>query len=142
MTRIRIVDTVDQQLLDALQRLIPQLSSTAAIPSAELLQRIISSPDTALFVAENQGRIIGTLTLAFYAIPTGVKAWIEDVVVDAEARGLGAGKALVSEAVAYAKANGAASVSLTSNPSRTAARKLYTECSFTQPETTLFRVKF
>ncbi len=138
---VKIVTTYNDTLVAAFARLIPQLSDTAAPPSEEMLRCIIASPDTTLFVADDEDSVVGTLTLAIYPAPTGCKAWIEDVVVDTSARGGGIGKALVTQAIATAKERGAHSVNLTSNPSRTAAHKLYAECGFSTYDTTLFRLK-
>jgi ribosomal protein S18 acetylase RimI-like enzyme len=130
---------VDDDLVDAFERLIPQLSSSSPPPSAAQLDELVSSPDTVLFLARVDGRILGSLTLAFYRIPTGLKAWIEDVVVDAEARGHGVGAELNLAALAEAKARGAKDVSLTSRPSREAANRLYRRIGFEARETNVYR---
>jgi ribosomal protein S18 acetylase RimI-like enzyme len=92
-----------------------------------------------LFVATHDGAIVGSLTLALYRIPTGVKAWIEDVVVDADARGQGVGDALNRAAIDAARQRGAKHVSLTSRPSREAANRLYQRLGFELYPTTLYR---
>lgn len=88
-----------------------------------------------------EGRIVGMLTLVWYDVPSGRKAWIEDVVVDAAARGCGAGRALVEAAQRLAREVGAGHLMLTSNPRRTAARALYRKCGFNEAETTVFAAK-
>jgi len=133
---------VDDELVDAFARLIPQLSSSSPPPSAAQLDALVSSPDTVLFLARVEGRILGSLTLAFYRIPTGLKAWIEDVVVDADARGHGVGAELNLAALAEAKSRGAKDVSLTSRPSREAANRLYRRIGFEARETNVYRYKF
>jgi ribosomal protein S18 acetylase RimI-like enzyme len=85
------------------------------------------------------GRIVGSLTLAVFRIPTGVRAWIEDVVVDTVARGKGAGEALSRTALAIAAERGARSVELTSRPSREAANRLYRRVGFEPRETNVYR---
>ena len=95
-----------------------------------------------LFVArvpEAGGRIVGSLTLAVFRIPTGLRAWIEDVVVDGEARGKGVGEALNRAAIERAQALGARTVDLTSRPSREAANRLYRRIGFVQRETNVYR---
>jgi len=84
---IEVAHTVDDELVAAFARLIPQLSSSSPPPSAVELQAIVDSAESLLFLARIDGNIVGSLTLAIYRIPTGVKAWIEDVVVDGTARG-------------------------------------------------------
>ena len=71
--------------------LVPQLSSSSPPPTRAVLERIVADPATTLFVARDEERVVGMLTLAVFQIPTGVRAWIEDVVVDAAARGSGGG---------------------------------------------------
>ena len=127
---IRPADRVDDDLVAAFATLIPQLSSSSPPPTADELQAIVDTPDSVLFVARLDGRVVGSLTLACYRIPTGLKAWIEDVVVDADARGQGVGEALNRAAVAEAAHRGAKNVSLTSRSSREAANRLYRRLGF------------
>ena len=91
---ITIAEAVTDDLVEAFDRLIPQLSSSSPPPGRAELEEIVTNPNSALFVARVDGAVVGSLTLAFYRIPTGLKAWIEDVVVDGAARGLGIGEAL------------------------------------------------
>lgn len=136
---IRPADRVDADLVAAFAALVPQLSSSSPPPSAEDLQAIVDSPDSVLFVARLDDRIVGSLTLAFYRIPTGLKAWIEDVVVDDAARGQGVGAALNEAAIAEAAHRGAKHVSLTSRASRQAANRLYQRLGFDFYETNVYR---
>lgn len=136
---IRPADRVDQELVEAFAELIPQLSSSSPPPGADTLRAIIESTDTVLYVARLDGAIVGSLTLAFCRIPTGLKAWIEDVVVDATARGRGVGEALNRAAIAEAAHRGAKNVSLTSRASREAANRLYVRLGFVPYETNLYR---
>jgi ribosomal protein S18 acetylase RimI-like enzyme len=133
------VHTVDDELIEAFNRLIPQLSSSSPPPSRDHLAALVDSDDTVLFVARVDGRILGSLTLAFYRIPTGTKAWIEDVVVDAEARGHGVGERLNRAALDEARSRGAKDVSLTSRPSREAANRLYQRIGFEPRDTNVYR---
>lgn len=135
------VTEADERLSAAFTRLMPQLSASLAVPSPEALQRICDSASTALFCAESEGIIVGVLSLAWYDVPSGRKAWIEDVVVDAAFRGCGGGSALVDEALRYAAGIGASCVMLTSNPARRAAHALYRKAGFEVYDTTVFRSK-
>jgi ribosomal protein S18 acetylase RimI-like enzyme len=126
-------------LVEAFARLIPQLSSSSPPPTAVELEGIVACPESDLFVAELDGRIVGALTLATYRIPTGLKAWIEDVVVDESARGHGVGEALNQAALESARARGAKHVSLTSRPSRAAANRLYQRIGFDAYDTNVYR---
>jgi ribosomal protein S18 acetylase RimI-like enzyme len=138
LMRIEVVEAVSPDLVDAFASLTPQLSS-ASPPSRAELSEIVDSPATSLLVARDGDAIVGTLTLAVFRIPTGVRAWIEDVVVDESARGGGVGEALTLRAVELARAAGARSVELTSRPTREAANRLYRRLGFEERETNVLR---
>ena len=140
-TSVSIADEVTDELVDAFVRLTPQLSSSAPPPTAEELQEIVGSPATHLLVARGaDGSITGSLTLVIFRIPTGVRAWIEDVVVDGEARGQGVGEALNRFAIDVAAEHGARTVDLTSRPSREAANRLYLRLGFEKRESNVYRI--
>lgn len=117
------------KILTAITTLLPQLSSNCPIPTKNDLQEIINSENTILFIAEDS-EIIGMLTLVINRIPTGQKAWIEDVVVNQNNRGKGIGQKLIEHAINYAKNNGITKVNLTSSPERIEANKLYLKMGF------------
>lgn len=125
-------------LEEAFARLMPQLSPRLGGVERLRIEQILSSEHTALFSAEDGGRIVGLLTLVWYDVPSGRKAWVEDVVVDAEARGCGAGRALVAAAEERSAQIGAAKLMLTSSAHRTAARALYRKMGFEEAPTTVF----
>lgn len=139
MVAVEVVTEVTPELVEAMAALVPQLSSSAPPPTADELAEIVTSPATVLFVARVDGRIVGTLTLALFRIPTGLRAWIEDVVVDGTARGAGAGAALNLAALDEARRRGARTVDLTSRPSREAANRLYQRLGFRLRETNVYR---
>lgn len=130
---------VTPELAEAFVRLVPQLSSSNPAPTASELAEMISSPATIVFIARVDGVIAGSLTLAVFRIPTGVRAWIEDVVVDGSARGHGVGEALNKAALDEARSRGAVTVDLTSRPSREAANRLYQRLGFVARETNVYR---
>jgi ribosomal protein S18 acetylase RimI-like enzyme len=128
------------ELVDAFARLVPQLSRSSPPPGKEELEEMLAAPGTSVLVARgDDGTILGTLTLVVFRIPTGVRAWIEDVVVDESARGRGAGEALTMRAVELAARAGARTVDLTSRPSREAANRLYQRLGFTPRDTNVYR---
>jgi ribosomal protein S18 acetylase RimI-like enzyme len=134
------VDAVSPELVEAFERLLPQLSSSSAPPGGDELAEIVSSSSSVLFVARDPaGTIVGSLTLAHFRVPTGVRAWIEDVVVDEARRGAGIGEALVAAAKDRATAEGAKSVDLTSRPSREDANRLYQRLGFEARATNVYR---
>lgn len=140
---VRAATEVSEGLVESFARLIPQLSSSSPPPTSSELLSIIDNPNSVLFIAEVERdgvlSVVGSLTLAFYRIPTGLKAWIEDVVVDESARGLGVGEALNLAAIDESRQRGAKNVSLTSRSSREAANRLYQRLGFTPYETNLYR---
>ena len=132
---------VTSELVEALGRLVPQLSGSAAPPGDAEIAEMVQSPGTHLLVArlEPGGPIVGTLSLVVFRIPTGVRAWIEDVVVDSQARGRGVGEALSRNALHVAARSGARTVDLTSRPSREAANRLYQRLGFELRDTNVYR---
>jgi ribosomal protein S18 acetylase RimI-like enzyme len=141
---VEILETATEELMNALESLVPQLSSSAPPPTPAELDRLLASDATVFFVARDGaaagGPIVGTLTLVVFRIPTGVRALIEDVVVDESARGRGAGELLVRAALAEAATRGVRTVDLTSRPSRVAANRLYERVGFVLRETNVYRL--
>ncbi|MHB8671274.1 MAG: GNAT family N-acetyltransferase [Acidimicrobiales bacterium] len=137
--------SVTPEVVSAFARLVPQLSSTSPPPGEAELSELVASPATRVLIArlatdgESRGDIVGTLTLVLFRIPTGVRAWIEDVVVDGAARGRGVGEALTQEAIRLAGEAGALTVDLTSRPSRQDANRLYQRLGFERRETNVYR---
>lgn len=128
------------EVVAALNRLLPQLSASASPADLETVTRIVESEATRLLIARDQDRqIVGTLTLVVFRIPTGTRAWIEDVVVDSDARGQGVGESLTRAALRIAAGEGATTVDLTSRPSREAANRMYRRIGFAQRETNVYR---
>lgn len=138
--QITEVTEITPELVGAFERLIPQLSSSNPPPTADELRSIARSEASILLVAEDDdGTILGSLTLVLFRIPTGLRAWIEDVVVDRAARGRGVGEALNQAALDRARQDGASTVDLTSRPSREAANRLYRRLGFVERETNIYR---
>ena len=136
---VEIATQATEELLAACHRLIPQLSSSAKPMTNDELAEIIESDSTSMLVARVDNQIVGLLTLAVFRIPTAVRAWIEDVVVDSSARGHGVGEALNIAAIAEAKRRGAKTVDLTSRQSREAANRLYQRIGFVARDTNVYR---
>ena len=138
---VEIVRESGDDLLEAINALVPQLSSSTPPLAAEDLNGLLSQQGTVLFVYrdEESGAVLGMLTLATFDIPTGKRAWIEDVGVDGAARGQGAGYKLVEAAVQHALALGCKTVDLTSRPSRETANRLYRRAGFQLRETNVYR---
>jgi ribosomal protein S18 acetylase RimI-like enzyme len=136
---VAAAEVADVRLRDAVATLIPQLSSSPRPFDLNQLGRMIADPATTLFVAHDGDVLVGMLTLAVFLVPTGLRAWIEDVVVDDAARGAGVASALVEAALAQATVQGARTVDLTSRPQREAANRLYLRLGFERRETNVYR---
>lgn len=133
---------VDDTLIEAFARLIPQLSSSNPAPDRNALTAMVDSKDVYVLLArdtDNDGFIVGSLTLATFRIPTGLRAWIEDVVVDENIRRSGSATALTLHALNLAKSLGIKTVDLTSRPSREAANALYQKLGFQLRQSNLYR---
>ena len=133
---------VTDEVVAAFSRLLPQLSTSAKPLDAAAIRTVVSSPSVTVLLARDEGKIIGSLSLVVFRIPTAVRAWVEDVVVDQAAGRKGTGTALVQEAVERAKAAGARTVDLTTRPARVAAGNLYEKVGFQQRDTRVYRYSF
>jgi ribosomal protein S18 acetylase RimI-like enzyme len=142
---IERVRTITPEIVKAFERLIPQLTSNNPAPELADLNALVGTDTNVLLVArqgDTTGEIVGAGALAVYRVPTGVRAVIEDVVVDAAARGKGIGEALLGSLLALAQEMGAPGVSLTSNPARAAANRLYIRMGFALRETNCYYYRF
>jgi len=141
--QIDIVTQADEELYDAFQRLVPQLTNNNPPPSLDYLADLVRDESSTLMIARNDGgEIVGALTLTVYRVPTGIRSIIEDVIVDNSARGQGIGDALMKRAIDLAREKGAQNISLTSNPMREAANRLYLRVGFKKRETNAYQYKF
>jgi ribosomal protein S18 acetylase RimI-like enzyme len=142
--QIELASCVTDELLDALTRLISQLKISSPRLTRDEVAGLLSSDAVSLLTArvDASASILGMLTLIVYRVPTGVRARIEDVVVDESARGQGIAVALIERALDIARAQGADGVALTSNPRREAANKLYQKVGFKRWETNVYFYKF
>ena len=136
---ISICDEVNDAVVAAFAELVPQLSRSSSPPTAEELNKIVAHEASTILLASEGKTILGSMTLVLFPIPTGIRAWIEDVVVDESARGRGVGEALNRRALAIALNAGAQTVDLTSRPSRDAANRLYQRLGFVARETSVYR---
>ena len=142
VVEVQVVREAGDEVVAAFGRLLPQLSSGAAPLDAAAVAALVASDALTVLVARVGGRIVGTLTLVMFALPTGRRARIEDVVVDDSARGQGVGAELTVQALALAKAAGARTVDLTSRPSREAANRLYERAGFRLRDSNVYRFTF
>lgn len=140
--QIEIVTKVDDELYQAFQRLVPQLTTNNPPPSLNDLAALVRDSASTLIIARSEeNKIIGALTLIVYRVPTGIRSIIEDVIVDKSARGQGVGEALMKRAIEVAREKGAGNISLTSNAMREAANRLYLRMGFKKRETNVYQMK-
>jgi len=136
--KVERVTEADEALAEAVARLVPQLSPKREPAGIVELVELVATPGTSLIVAREGEEVLGMLTLIVYRVPTGLRAWIHDVVVDEAARGRGVGEALTREALRQAEDAGAISVELTTRQEREAANRLYLRLGFEQRETNVY----
>jgi ribosomal protein S18 acetylase RimI-like enzyme len=136
---VEIASEATPELLAGLNHLLPQLSTSAAPLTTQDVETLVDSSTITGFVARDEGWIVGSLTLVVFPIPTGLRAWIEDVVVDGSARGKGVGEALTNAAISEARRRHVRSIDLTTRPSREAANRLYARLGFGLRETNVYR---
>ena len=142
MINISELTETSSSVLKSINELLPQLSSSAQVISMDRLSELVESDNTLIFIGTDEGgQILGMLSLIVMKIPTGNKAWIEDVVVDQSARGKGMGKALMNHALEKAKELAVKSVDITSRPSREKANMLYQSLGYQIRETNVYRHK-
>jgi ribosomal protein S18 acetylase RimI-like enzyme len=137
--QVEIANEVTNELVAGLNRLLPQLSASASPLTTADVEELVASPVTTVFIARDDERIVGSLTLVVFPIPTGLRAWIEDVVVDGSARGAGVGEALTNAAIEESRRRHVRSIDLTTRPSREAANRLYARLGFELRETNVYR---
>jgi ribosomal protein S18 acetylase RimI-like enzyme len=136
---VEIATAATSEVVQALAHLVPQLAPTTRPPTADEVHEMVTSGACDLLVARVDGRIVGCMTLVMFRIPTGIRAWIEDVVVDDGARGHGIGAALNVRAMELAAERGARTVDLTSRPARVVANGLYRKLGFVPRDTNVYR---
>lgn len=140
MTVISELTDPSSTALESINQLLPQLSSKASPITMERLSELVGSGSTMIFICTNEeAKIVGMLSLVIMKIPTGNKAWVEDVVVDQNARGQGLGKALMDHALEEAGKLGVKTIDLTSRPSRENANRLYQSLGYQIRETNVYR---
>ena len=140
MVEIIEISEASNEILSQVNGLLPQLSKSASPLSLESLDILAKSESTNLFVAKEGKKVCGMLSLVLFPIPTGTKAWVEDVVVDSSARGKGIGKALMNHALKKVREKRGKSIDLTSRPSRETANKLYQSLGYQKRETNVYRL--
>jgi len=131
---------ITYELYSTISHMVKQLSPKAPPPTRVELTNMIKSDSTRLILARNEQEIVGLLVLVIYQVPTGMRAWIEDFVVDKHHRRKGIGEILLDHAIQLAKDAGARTVDLTSRSSREAAIQLYAKIGFKTRETNVFRI--
>jgi len=138
--RVEVFEGDASELADAFVTLVPQLSKSNPPPTRDKVVAMLAFDAVTQFVArDDDGGIVGVSTLIMFPIPTGWRAWVEDVIVDEAARGQGVGEALTLAMIDAAREQGCTTIELTSRPSREAANRLYQRIGFTPRETNVYR---
>lgn len=139
---VTVITKVNDKLIREMKALIPQLTPTPIDITQSSLEELVLDKNSALIGAYNENDVlIGCLSLVVFTIPTGKKAFIEDVVVDQTARGLGLGEKMLQKAITMAKQKGVKRIELSSRPSRVPANKLYQKLGFKVRDTNFYRLE-
>ena len=95
-----------------------------------------------VLVAERDGVVIGTATLSLLmTLWKGVVGHVDDVVVDAAARGEGVGRRLMEQLHQEAARRDVTHLDLTSRPAREAANALYQSLGYEKRDTNVYRLR-
>ena len=140
--RFTEIEDLKTGYLEAVNRLISQLSTSSHIITEAELNSLIASSQSHLYALEYDEKIIGMVTLCIYQCPSGRKACIEDVVVDQDYRGKGYGKVMIDKVIEQCRNKGNVTLMLTSRPSRVVANQLYQSLGFENRETNVYKMKF
>jgi GNAT superfamily N-acetyltransferase len=140
---VEAVTEATPEIHAALAGLLPQLNPKLAVPDMERLRRLVADPAVTLLVALDGDEIVGTTTVIVYTTPFWIKARLDEVVVDATARGKGVGEALVKAALDVGRRRGAQVAELQSGrgPHRAAAHRLYERLGFRIRDTDVMRME-
>jgi len=139
--KVEVFDGDAEELAAAFKELVPQLSKSNPPPDGEAVAAMLASDAITQFVARDDDRIVGVATLVIFPIPTALRGWIEDVIVDGSSSGQGIGSALTEAMLDYARRQGCKTVDLTSRPAREAANHMYRKLGFVQRDTHVYRYK-
>ena len=137
--------TVTDELMEAITRLMPQLKLKYSLPTRSEIEALVASKASVLLIVrypDENSPIVGMLTLLVYRVPSGVRAHVEDIIVDEVERGKGVGEALVRHALGVAREAGANGIALTTNPRREAANRLYQRIGFKRWKTNSYFYEF
>lgn len=135
---IEKVAEITDEIFDSILRLIPHIGSHKRLPTRAEIVSLVQSEASTLWLAkypDQNGEIVGILTITIYRVPTGLRSIIKDVVVLPAFRRLGIARALLQAAIDFAHEAGADGVTLTSHPKRGAANLLYRSLGFELRET-------
>jgi ribosomal protein S18 acetylase RimI-like enzyme len=141
---IEKVTQVTEEIFEAVKSLVPQLGAHKSAPTWDELDALVRSESSTLLIArypDENSEIAGILSLTVYRVPTGMRSIVEDVIVDEKMRRRGIAEALMLRAIDLAREAGADGVSLTSNPKREAANKLYQSMGFQKRDTNSYIYK-
>ncbi len=140
--KIEVAKQASPALLRAVTSLLPQLTSSGRSMTAAELNTMITTPAATLLIAKDEEKIVGMISLAVVQMPTGLRSYLEDLVIDASYRRRGAATILLHAAIDVARNAGARTLDMTSRPSRTGAILLYERLGFRRRDTNAFRYTF
>lgn len=125
---------------EKLEQLLYVLSQLSSSVTETTIRKALASRQNHVLIAEKDGKIVGSTTMALLYCVTGIRVHIEDVIVDSEYRGKGIAQLLLCEAIDRAKNLHAKTIDLTSRPEREIANRLYGKLGFVKRDTNVYRL--
>lgn len=140
MITLKRVKRADKKILAVVNRLLPQLSRTAKSLSWRQFREMVTDKNN-FFVGVWDGRnMIGMGLVVFILTPVGLRARLEDMVIDEKYRGKGLGSILTRQLISEAKKRKARWIEFTSRKDRVATNNFYKKFGFKPRDTNVYRL--
>lgn len=134
------------QLSDLLSLLFAQEEDFAPNAARQTcgLRLILEQPEVGhIYCAVTNDHIVGMVSLLFTVSTAegGRAAWLEDMIVHPQLRGLGIGEQLLNEAIRCGRDNGCKRITLLTDDANSGAMRFYTRGDFVRSQMVPFRLK-
>jgi ribosomal protein S18 acetylase RimI-like enzyme len=136
---VTLLAEADIETVRVLGQLLGQVSTSAAPLTAERVRDVLRTPSTSILIARLDGKIVGMALLVTMRTLARDTGYVEEVVVDQEARGNHVGTALIKGLLDLAADKRLQFVDLTSRPSRDIANTMYQHLGFKLRPTNCYR---
>lgn len=145
MISVGAVTEYDGDIAEAMGKLRQQLSARhdGSAISRELIEEIIESPYHDILIATDGDKVVGMTIVSIVMATLDRNVYMEDLVVDAECRGRGAGGALLDAVKDWGRAHGCRRLEFTSSSreKKEGAKGFYESHGAEVRETNAFRAE-